>query len=115
MGKALQYANNHKKWLMTYLEDGNCAISNNLAENSIRPFTLGRKNWLFSSSTAGADASAAVYSIVETAKANGLNPYKYLQYLLTEIPSMDFQKDKESLDDLLPWNSTIQAACAVKK
>jgi len=115
MGKALQYANNHKKWLMTYLEDGNCSISNNLAENSIRPFTLGRKNWLFSSSTAGADASAAVYSIVETAKANGLNPYKYLQYLLTEIPSMDFQKDKESLDDLLPWNSTIQAACAVKK
>ncbi|MBF7096297.1 IS66 family transposase [Alkalibacter mobilis] len=115
IGKALQYANNHKKWLMTFLEDGNCAISNNLAENSIRPFTVGRKNWLFSSSPAGADASATVYSIVETAKANGLNPYKYLEHLLTEIPSMDIQKNLESLDDLLPWNSSIQAACAVKK
>lgn len=115
MGKALQYANNHKKWLMTYLEDGNCAISNNLAENSIRPFTLGRKNWLFSSSTAGADASAAVYSIVETAKANGLNPYKYLQYLLTEIPSSDFRKNAKALDEFLPWNAVIQVACALKK
>lgn len=115
MGKALQYAINHKKWLMTYLEDGNCAISNNLAENSIRPFTLGRKNWLFSSSTAGADASATVYSIIETAKANGLNPYKYLEMLLTEIPLSDFRKNAKVLDEFLPWNAAVQAACAVKK
>ncbi|MBF7097844.1 transposase domain-containing protein [Alkalibacter sp. M17DMB] len=54
-------------------------------------------------------------NLVETAKANGLNPYKYLEHLLTEIPSMDIQKNLESLDDLLPWNSSIQAACAVKK
>lgn len=114
IGKALQYALNHKDWLMTYLEDGNCAISNNLAENSIRPFTVGRKNWLFSASPAGADASAVVFSIVETAKANGLNPHKYLEYLLREIPSMEIVKDKEELDSLLPWDPTIQAACAVR-
>jgi len=59
---------------MSYLEDGNCEISNNIAENSIRPFTVGRKNWLFAGSSKGATASAIVYSLIETAKANGLNP-----------------------------------------
>ena len=59
---------------MTYLEDGDCALSNNLAENSIRPFTIGQNNWLFSGSPKGAKASAGVYSLIETAKANGLKP-----------------------------------------
>lgn len=85
IGVALQYAINHKEKLQTYLEDGNCVISNNIAENSIRPFTVGRKNWEFCGSPKGAKASACVYSLVKTAKANGLNPYKYLDYLLSRI------------------------------
>jgi len=79
---AFNYALNQKEGLMNYLQDGNCSISNNLAENSMRPFTVGRRNWLFSSSPKGADASAAVYSMIETAKANGLNPYEYLNLYL---------------------------------
>lgn len=96
---------------MTFLEDGNCEISNNLAENSIRPFTVGRRNWLFSGSPKGATASAVVYSLVETAKANGLNPYKYLEYLLTNLSKTDSQID---MDNMMPWDSTIQELCSHK-
>ena len=85
LGEALNYAWNHKREFMNFLLDGNCSISNNLAENSIRPFTIGRKNWLFSGSPKGAAASAAIYSIIETAKANDLNPYKYLLYLFKQF------------------------------
>jgi hypothetical protein len=67
LSEAVNYTQNQKEGLMNYLKDGNCSISNNLAENSIRPFTIGRKNWLFSGSPKGATASAAVYSIIETA------------------------------------------------
>jgi hypothetical protein len=81
LNEDINYALNQKEELMNYLKDGNCSISNNLSENSIRPFTIGRKNWLFSGSPKGAKASAAVYSIIETAKANGLNPYKYLNFI----------------------------------
>ncbi len=77
---------NHKDKLQTYLEDANCVISNNIAENSIKPFTVGRKNWQFCGSPVGATANACVYSLVETAKANGLNPYKYLEFLLVRLP-----------------------------
>ena len=111
LGEAVQYALNQKEGLMNYLLDGNCALSNNLSENSIRPFTIGRKNWLFSASPAGADASACVYSIIETAKANGLTPYKYLKFLLTEIPGMRFNEYPELLEDYLPWNPIIQERC----
>ena len=100
--------------IYTFLEDGDCDISNNLAENSIRPFTVGRKNWLFAGSPAGADASATVYTLVETAKANGLNPYKYLEYLLRHIPSMVYQKGEEILESLLPWEPDIQTVCSTK-
>lgn len=75
--KAITYAKNQKPYLENYLLDGRCALSNNAAENAIRPFTVGRKNWLFSDTPKGASASAAVYSIVETAKANGLNVFTY--------------------------------------
>lgn len=111
IGKALQYSLNQKNGLMTFLEDGNCEISNNLAENSIRPFTVGRRNWLFSGSPKGATASAVVYSLVETAKANGLNPYKYLEYLLTNLSKTDSQID---MDNMMPWDSTIQELCSHK-
>ena len=111
IGKALQYALNHKEKLETYLEDGNCVISNNIAENSIRPFTVGRKNWTFCGSPEGAKASACVYSLVETAKANGLNPYKYLEYLLSRLPGSDIQTNPKILDLMMPWDELVQKSC----
>jgi len=111
IGKALQYAINHKDKLQTYLEDGNCVISNNIAENSIRPFTVGRKNWQFCGSPEGAKASACVYSLVETAKANGLNPYKYLEFLLSRLPGSNFKTNKGTLELMMPWDSLIQETC----
>ncbi|ABN51752.1 MAG TPA: IS66 family transposase ISCth11 [Hungateiclostridium thermocellum] len=111
IGEAIQYALNNKEDFMNYLLDGNCSISNNLSENSIRPFTLGRKNWLFSGSPRGADASAAVYSIVESAKANDINPYKYLYYIFSELPGVQFGQNPEFLEDYLPWSPDVQAAC----
>ena len=97
--------------LMNYLLDGNCSISNNLAENSIRPFTIGRKNWLFSGSPKGAKASAGIYTLIETAKANGLNPRKYIQYILGDIPGSAFLQYPEYLEDYLPWDPIIQKLC----
>lgn len=75
------------------------------AENSMRPFTIGRKNWLFSRSPKGAEASAVVYSIIETAKANGLTPYDYLQFLFKNLLGVQFQTHLEFLKEFLPWDS----------
>ncbi|KPU43037.1 transposase IS66 family protein [Oxobacter pfennigii] len=111
LNEAFYYALTHKEGFMNYLLDGNCSISNNLAENSIRPFTVGRKNWLFSGSPNGAAASAAVYSIVESAKANGLNPYKYLHYIFSELPGVIFGQYPEFLEDYLPWSPGVQESC----
>lgn len=111
LGKAFTYAFNQKDGLMHYLLDGNCAISNNLAENSIRPFAIGRKNWLFSGSPKGAKASAGVYSLIETAKANGLNPTKYIQFILSDIPGSLFMQHPELLEDYMPWDDRIQKIC----
>lgn len=111
LGKALQYALNHREKLETYLEDGNCVISNNIAENSIRPFTIGRKNWTFCGSPQGANASACVYSLVETAKANGLNPYKYLDFVLSRLPGSNFKTNPKILDSMMPWTDLIQKTC----
>ncbi|MBQ1241562.1 MAG: IS66 family transposase [Lachnospiraceae bacterium] len=109
--KAITYAKNQKPYLENYLLDGRCALSNNAAENAIRPFTVGRKNWLFSDTPKGASASAAVYSIVETAKANGLNVFTYLEYLLLYMPDMDWRNHPEDLDALMPWSEAVQAEC----
>lgn len=109
--KAFGYALNQKEGLMNFLKDGNIAISNNLAENSIRPFTVGRKNWLFSGNPEGARASAAVYSIVETAKANNLKPYEYLRYIFKYLPGVRFNEEPEFLEDFLPWNPEVKAFC----
>lgn len=78
-----------KESLQAFLKSGNAALSNNICERAIRNFTIGRKNWLFSDSPKGAKASAAVYSIIETAKANGLNPFRYFQYLFEHLPNAD--------------------------
>ena len=111
LAKAFVYATNQKEGLMNFLKDGNIAISNNLAENSIRPFTVGRRNWLFSGSPEGAAASAAVYSIVETAKANNINPYEYLRYIFKYLPGVRFNEEPEFLEDFMPWNPDVQAFC----
>ena len=111
LGKAVTYARNQKQYMENYLLDGRCSISNNATENSIRPFTIGRKNWLFSDTPKGASASAAVYSIVETAKANELNVYTYLEYLLLYMPDSDWQNHPENLEDLMPWSEATQTEC----
>ena len=92
-----------------YLEDGHCSLSNNLSENAIRPFTVGRKNWLFSSSPKGAEASSLVYSMVEMAKANGLNFYRYLEYLLKHRPNE--KMTDEQLSELALWSDSVKASC----
>ena len=111
LGKAFDYAFKRREYLGNYFEDGNCAISNNIAENSIRPFTVGRKNRLFSDTPKGAEASADIYSIVETAKANGLDVFKYFELLLTVLPSMTFLTNQDILEELLPWNKSVQKIC----
>ena len=111
LGKAVTYALNQKSYLENYLLDGRCSISNNIAESSIRPFTVGRKNWLFSDTPKGADASAIVYSIVETAKANNLNVYTYLNYLLLYMPDMDYRNYPEVMEDMMPWSARVQHEC----
>ena len=100
-GKALNYLNNEWSKLTGYLEDGRLEIDNNLAENAIRPFVIGRKNWLFSDSVVGVKASANLYSLIETAKANELEPYAYLRYLYTHLPRAASVEDIEAL---LPGN-----------
>lgn len=106
MDKAVTYIQNRRDYLMTYLEDGRCSFSNNLSENAIRPFTVGRKNWLFCDTPHGAQASAIVYTMVEMAKANGVNVYHYLTYLLEKQPN-DSMSDEE-LDQLAPWNEKVK-------
>lgn len=108
--KAVNYAQNHKDEFMTYLEDGRCSFSNNLSENAIRPFTVGRRNWLFSDTPKGADASSMVYTMVEMSKAHGLNIYKYLNFLLEQLPRTVMTD--EELSKLVPWNETVQATCS---
>ena len=102
IAKAFIYLNNQFRKLIIYLEDGRLHIDNNRAENHIRPIALGRKNWLFASSTKGAEAIAIWYTIIESAKANKLEPYYYLKYLLTQLPR--YIQEKKDIEELLPWN-----------
>jgi hypothetical protein len=99
MGKAITYATNQWRYVINYLKDGRIDIDNNFTENRIRPFAIGRKNWLFSDSVAGAKASAMIYSILQSARGNGLEPYAYMRYLLTELPKC---QSAEQIEKLLP-------------
>jgi len=103
--KAMTYTLNQWEYLIGYCEDGQLHISNALAENAIRPFAVGRRAWLFADTSHGARASATCYSLVETAKANGLEPYAYLQHVLANIAAAD---TVEKLEALLPWNMEIE-------
>jgi transposase len=101
LGKAINYAQNQWPKLLTYLEDGYISIDNNVTERDIRPFTTGRKNWMFSTSVGGAMASANLYSLVMTCRANDINPYYYFRHLFTELP---LHSPADDLSDLMPWN-----------
>ena len=105
---AVTYARNQKDALMAFADHGDVPISNNLAENAIRPFTVGRKNWLFCDSVKGAEASAVVYTLVETAKANGLDPYEYLLLVLTMLPYLGKNPSHEELEKLMPWHPAVK-------
>lgn len=102
-GLAVNYGLNQWEKLVRFLEDGRIEIDNNRAERSIKPFVIGRKNFLFCNTPRGARASATIYSIIESAKENGLNPYAYLNYLFEKLPNLE-SRDNETLDQLLPWN-----------
>ena len=106
LDKALTYVKNRRETSMTYLEDGRCSFTNNLSENAIRPFTVGRKNWLFSDSVEGAQASAIVYTMVEMTKAHNLKIYSYLSYVLEQRP--DETWSDEQLAELAPWSEKVQ-------
>ena len=108
---AVTYAVNQRKYLCAFLEHGEIEISNNQVENAIRPIVVGRKNWLFSDTPDGAQASATVYTLMETAKANGLNPEKYISHLLTVLPERFAHDPKAQIDDLLPWADELRELC----
>ena len=101
LGKAIGYLNNQWPRLVGYLADGDYPIDNNRAENSIRPFVIGRKNWLFSQSQKGSTSSANLYCLIESAKLNRLEPYAYLKQVFTRLPNAETLED---VDGLLPWN-----------
>ncbi len=104
LGKAINYCLNQWCRLGNYIKDGHAGIDNNVAENAIRPFVIGRKNWLFSGTPEGAKASALMYSLIETAKANNLEPYSYLRYLFEKLPVTPV----ENIRSLLPTQLTQQ-------
>jgi len=101
LGKAINYTLSQWPRLVIYTQDGRLNIDNNAVENAIRPFAIGRKNWLFSDTQHGANASANLYSLIESAKANGLNDYGYLKFIFAELPKAQNEKD---IAALLPWH-----------
>ena len=113
--EGFNYCLNQEKYLKVFLEDGEVPMHNNAAEQSIRGFCIGKKNWVMIDTIAGAKSSAIIYSIAETAKANHLKPYEYFEYLLTEIPRHMEEKDLSFCEDLLPWSPTLPERCRKHK
>ena len=109
LGEAVHYAISQRKYLENIFLDGRLEISNNRAERSIKPFVLGRKLWLFSNTPDGAAASSIMYSIVETAKENGLHPYRYIKFLLESLPNAT----SNELENFLPWSGTLPDSCRI--
>ena len=104
IGKAVYYTLSQRKYLENYLLDGRLECSNNRSERSIKPFVIGRKNFLFSCTPKGAQASSIIYSLIETAKENGLNPFEYLTHVFKTAPNVDFRNDPSALESLMPWH-----------
>ena len=111
LAKAVVYSLNQKKQLNNVLMSGELELTNNIAERAIKPFVIGRKNWLFSDTDKGADSSARCYSIIESAKLNNLNIFGYLSYLLTELPGLGENLSNDILDKCLPWSETLPDYC----
>lgn len=111
----IKYCINQEKYLRVFLDDPQIPLDNNLAEQAIRPFCVGKKNWKLIDTVHGAKASAILYSIVETAKANDLNIYQYFKHLLTEIPKHMDDTNLDFLTSLLPWSKELPAECRKKK
>lgn len=109
--EGFQYSIHQERYLKVFLDDGEVPMDNNAAEQSIRGFCIGKKNWVMIDTVAEAKASAIIYSIAETAKANGLKPYDYFEHLLTEIPKHLDDKNRGFLEDLLPWSPNLPANC----
>lgn len=107
--KALTYLNGCRPYMKNYLNDGRCSLSNNLSEQNIKTVVMGRKNWLFCNTPDGANASMTVFSIIETAKANGLDPMKYIRFLLEKCPSEIM--DDDTLAQFTPWDENVIAVC----
>lgn len=101
LGKAVRYALGEWDALVRYVEDGQLSIDNNIAERDIKSVVIGRKNWLFADSVDGAHTNAVMYSLVLTAKANGIDPFKYLRYVIATLPTL---KTAAEMHQLLPWN-----------
>lgn len=112
LGKAIQYALNNWEKLIVYIEDGRLSPDNNVAENAIRPFVVGRKNWLFAGAPKGAEASATFFTLIETAKANGHEPYAYLRHIFEKLPLAETDEDYKAL---LPWNLDPVTVAAVAR
>lgn len=113
MAKATEYTLNRGDGLTAFLDDGRIGIDNNPAENAIRPNVLGRKNWLFSVSEAGAQANAICLSLAETAKANGVDFYEYIKKLFLDLPNLDIHQNTAVLNQYLPWSKKIKETCSV--
>lgn len=113
-GSAVTYALGQRRWLENFLLDGRLEMDNNRAERSIKPFVIGRKNWMFCNTQGGAKASAVLYSIIETCKENGVNPFDYLTFVFRNAPNLDLENDPGAIDRLLPWSfiSTASAPAA---
>ena len=111
--KALGYTLNHKKYFTNFLLDGRIPLSNNLSEIAVKPVAITRKNSLFSDSPEGAEASATVFSIINTATANNLDAYKYLEYLFRKLPNSNFASNTSVLDEYLPWADKVQLECRI--
>jgi len=109
MGQAISYCQKQRFWLEHFLLDGRLEIDNNRAERSIKPFVIGRKNWLFSNTPGGARASAVLYSLIETAKENAIDPFSYLVHVFRCAPNWDIQ-NPQTIERLLPWNFIKPAA-----
>ncbi len=115
VGQAIAYSLNQWEKLTAFLEDGRLEIDNNRSERSIKPFVIGRKNWLFANSPRGAKASAIIYSLLETAKENQLHPFHYLNYLFEQIPQLTDVTNQEELDRFLPWSTSLSDICRILK
>ena len=109
--EGFNYSLSQEKYLKVFLDDGEVPMDNNAAEQSVRGFCIGKKNWVMIDTVAGAKSSAIIYSIAETAKANNLKPYDYFEYLLAEIPKHLDETDRGFLDDLLPWSPDLPENC----